>query len=87
MSLFLAIAAALVNRSVKSFHYAPGLGECIEDCICLLLMIVDHEQWILWACVFVGVIAFTMLQRLGHLRGRFAEDEGLSLACGNVASP
>src|SRR5690349_11965795 len=35
MSLFLSIGAALQNVSVKSFHYAPGLGERTEAFICL----------------------------------------------------
>ena len=74
MSLFLSIAAAVANRSVKSFHYAPGLGERTEAFICLSLMIVDHERLILWTWVFVSVIVFTMLQRLNHVRMMLAED-------------
>jgi len=68
MSLFLSIAAAVANRSVKSFHYAPGLGERTEAFICLSLMIVDSERLILWTWVFIAVIVFTMGQRLAHVR-------------------
>jgi hypothetical protein len=66
MSLFLSIGAAVQNQSHKSFHYAPGLGERTEAFICLSLMIVDSERLVLWTWVFVGVIAFTMAQRLRH---------------------
>ncbi len=66
MSLFLSIGAAVQNRSVKSFHYAPGLGERTEAFICLSLMILDAERLVLWTWVFVAVIAFTMAQRLRH---------------------
>jgi archaetidylinositol phosphate synthase len=66
MSLFLSIGAAVQNRTVKSFHYAPGLGERTEAFICLSLMIVDSERLVLWTWVFVGVIVFTMAQRLRH---------------------
>jgi len=66
MSLFLSIGAAVANNSVKSFHYAPGLGERTEAFICLSLMIVDSERLVLWTWVFVGVIVFTMAQRLRH---------------------
>lgn len=66
MSLFLSIGAAVANRSVKSFHYAPGLGERTEAFICLSLMILDIERLQLWTFVFIGVIVFTMGQRLWH---------------------
>jgi phosphatidylglycerophosphate synthase len=66
MSLFLSIGAAVQNRSVKSFHYAPGLGERTEAFICLSLMILDSQRLVLWTWVFVAVIAFTMAQRLRH---------------------
>ncbi len=66
MSLFLSIGAAVANRSVKSFHYAPGLGERTEAFICLSLMILDSDHLVLWTWVFIGVIAFTMAQRLRH---------------------
>ncbi len=66
MSLFLSIGAAVANRSVKSFHYAPGLGERTEAFICLSLMILDHERLVFWTYVFIGVIVFTMGQRLRH---------------------
>lgn len=66
MSLFLSIGAAVANRSVKSFHYAPGLGERTEAFICLSLMILDSERLVLWTWVFVAVIVFTMGQRLRH---------------------
>lgn len=72
MSLFLSIGAALQNVSVKSFHYAPGLGERTEAFICLSLMILDQERIVLWTWVFVGVIAFTMGQRLLHVRRMLA---------------
>ena len=68
MSLFLSIGAAVQNASVKSFHYAPGLGERTEAFICLSLMIVDAERLVLWTWVFVAVIVFTMAQRLRHAR-------------------
>jgi archaetidylinositol phosphate synthase len=68
MSLFLSIGAAVQNRTVKSFHYAPGLGERTEAFICLSLMIVDSERLVLWTWVFVAVIVFTMAQRLRHAR-------------------
>lgn len=66
MSLFLSIGAAVANRSVKSFHYAPGLGERTEAFICLSLMVLDSERLALWTWVFVAVIVFTMAQRLRH---------------------
>lgn len=72
MSLFLSIGAAVQNASVKSFHYAPGLGERTEAFICLSLMILDRERLALWTWVFVGVIAFTMAQRLVHARRMLA---------------
>ena len=68
MSLFLSIGAAVANKSVKSFHYAPGLGERTEAFICLSLMILDSERLVLWTWVFIGVIVFTMAQRLAHVR-------------------
>ena len=68
MSLFLSIGAAVANRTVKSFHYAPGLGERTEAFICLSLMILDSERLVPWTWVFVGVIVFTMAQRLRHAR-------------------
>ena len=73
MSLFLSIAAAVANRSVKSFHYAPGLGERTEAFICLTLMILDEERLVLWTWVFVAVIVFTMGQRLAHAKAMLAE--------------
>ncbi|MEP7261179.1 MAG: CDP-alcohol phosphatidyltransferase family protein [Usitatibacter sp.] len=68
MSLFLSIGAAVQNISVKSFHYAPGLGERTEAFIMLSLMILDSEWLATWTWVFVGVIVFTMAQRLMHAR-------------------
>ena len=68
MSLFLSVGAAVQNRSVKSFHYAPGLGERTEAFICLSLMILDSERLVLRIWVFVAVIVFTMAQRLRHAR-------------------
>jgi archaetidylinositol phosphate synthase len=72
MSLFLSIGAALQNLSVKSFHYAPGLGERTEAFICLSLMILDRDRLVLWTWVFVAVIVFTMGQRLLHVRRMLA---------------
>jgi phosphatidylglycerophosphate synthase len=66
MSLFLSIGAAVANASVKSFHYAPGLGERTEAFICLSLMVLDCERLVWWTWGFVAVIVFTMLQRLRH---------------------
>ncbi|TAM97154.1 MAG: CDP-alcohol phosphatidyltransferase family protein, partial [Rhodanobacteraceae bacterium] len=63
MSLFLSIAAALRNHSVKSFHYAPGLGERTEGFICLSLMIVGASHLLAWTGLFIGVIVYTMVQR------------------------
>ena len=68
MSLFLSIGAAVQNASVKSFHYAPGLGERTEAFIMLSLMILDAQRIALWTWVFVAVIVFTMAQRLVHAR-------------------
>lgn len=68
MSLFLSIGAAIQNKSVKSFHYAPGLGERTEAFICFSLMILDSEWLVIWTWVFVAVIVFTMAQRLNHAR-------------------
>ncbi len=73
MSLFLSIAAAVANTSMKSFHYAPGLGERTEAFICFSLMILDQQRLVLWTWVFVGVIGFTMLQRALHVRKMLAE--------------
>ncbi len=66
MSLFLSIAAALRNVTVKSFHYAPGLGERTEAFICLTLMIVDNTRLEIWTWVFEAVMVFTMVQRLRY---------------------
>lgn len=68
MSLFLSIAAALRNDSTKSFHYAPGLGERSEAFICLSLMIAGAHHLTAWTALFIGVIIFTMAQRLRHVR-------------------
>ena len=62
MSLFLSVAAALRNHSVKSFHYAPGLGERAEAFICLSLMIAGASHLRAWTGLIIGVIAFTMWQ-------------------------
>jgi len=66
MSLFLSIGAAVTNLSLKSFHYAPGLGERTEAFICLSLMVLDSARLLLWTWVFIAVIVFTMAQRLHH---------------------
>ncbi len=76
MSLFLSIGAAVANQSVKSFHYAPGLGERTEAFICLSLMILDSERLALWTWVFIGIIAFTMAQRLYHARRILSLNKG-----------
>lgn len=68
MSLFLSIGAAVANRSVKSFHYAPGLGERTEAFILLSLMALDSGRLVFWACVFIAVMAVTMAQRLVQAR-------------------
>ena len=73
MSLFLSIGAAIANRSVKSFHYAPGLGERTEAFICLSLMILDSERLVLWTWVFIAMIVFTMGQRLAHAKALLRE--------------
>lgn len=75
MSLFLSIAAALRNRSVKSFHYAPGLGERTEAFICLSLMIVGANHLTAWTWLFIGVIVFTMAQRLRHVKQALAHSD------------
>jgi phosphatidylglycerophosphate synthase len=66
MSLFLSIAAAVINRSAKSFHYAPGLGERTEAFLCLTAMIVDQRRLAWWAALFIAMIVITMGQRLRH---------------------
>ena len=76
MSLFLSIAAAVANRSLKSFHYAPGLGERTEAFICLSLMMLDHDRLVLWTWVFIGMIVFTMLQRMRHAQSILAHEQG-----------
>lgn len=68
MSLFLSIAAALRNRSLKSFHYAPGLGERTEAFLCLSAMMAGAAHLRLWTWLFIAVIVFTMGQRLRHVR-------------------
>lgn len=72
MSLFLSIAAALRNQSVKSFHYAPGLGERTEAFICLSFMIVGANHLMAWSAFLIAVIVFTMAQRLQHVSQRLA---------------
>lgn len=73
MSLFLSIGAAVQNQSVKSFHYAPGLGERTEAFICLSLMIIDTDRLVIWTWIFVAVIVFTMGQRLRHAQAMLVE--------------
>ncbi len=75
MSLFLSVGAAVANVSVKSFHYAPGLGERTEAFICLSVMTLDSERLVLWTWVFIGVIAFTMAQRLIHAHAMLKPSE------------
>jgi archaetidylinositol phosphate synthase len=76
MSLFLSIAAAMRNRSVKSFHYAPGLGERTEAFICLTLMIGWSSHLTAWTALFIGVIVYTMGQRLRHASRELAVEAG-----------
>jgi phosphatidylglycerophosphate synthase len=82
MSLFLSIAAALRNRSVKSFHYAPGLGERTEAFLCLSLMIGAPNHLLASTGLFLAVLLFTMGQRLRHAaralgaETRAARDQG-----------
>jgi phosphatidylglycerophosphate synthase len=66
MSLFLSIAAAVINRSAKSFHYAPGLGERTEAFLFLTAMIADQRRLALWTALFIALIVITMGQRLWH---------------------
>ncbi len=75
MSLFLSIAAALRNHSAKSFHYAPGLGERTEAFICLSLMIAGSAHLRAWTWLFIGVIVFTMGQRLVHVAAALRADD------------
>ncbi|MDE2295134.1 MAG: CDP-alcohol phosphatidyltransferase family protein [Gammaproteobacteria bacterium] len=72
MSLFLSIAAAVINRSVKSFHYAPGLGERTEAFLCLTVMIADQRRLALWSAIFIAMIVVTMAQRLWYAARQLA---------------
>jgi phosphatidylglycerophosphate synthase len=76
MSLFLSIAAALRNRSAKSFHYAPGLGERTEAFICLSLMIGAPNHLTAWTVFFLAVLLITMGQRLRHAARALAAQAG-----------
>lgn len=76
MSLFLSIGAAVSNRSVKAFHYAPGLGERTEAFICLSLMTLDSSRLSFWTWLFIAVIALTMAQRLIHARRLLSSPDG-----------
>jgi phosphatidylglycerophosphate synthase len=76
MSLFLSIAAALRNRSAKSFHYAPGLGERTEAFICLSLMIGAPNHLTAWTVFFLAVLLITMGQRLRHAARELAAQAG-----------
>ena len=78
MSLFLSIAAALRNRSVKSFHYAPGLGERTEAFLCLTLMIAAPTYLLASTGLFLAVLLFTMGQRLRHAAGSLAAEARLA---------
>ncbi len=75
MSLFLSIAAAVVNHSAKSFHYAPGLGERTEAFICLSLMTLDVPRLQWWTWVFIGVIVVTIVQRFVHVRRLLSDSD------------
>ncbi len=74
MSLFLSIAATLRNRSGKSFHYAPGLGERTEAFICLSLMTADERHLIAWTTLFIAMIVVTIGERLRHARNMLGTD-------------
>jgi phosphatidylglycerophosphate synthase len=76
MSLFLSIAAALRNRSVKSFHYAPGLGERTEAFLCLTLMIAVPRYLPASTELFLAVLLITMGQRLRHAARSLAAETG-----------
>lgn len=76
MSLFLSIAAALRNRSVKSFHYAPGLGERTEAFLCLTLMIAAPTYLLASTGLFLAVLLFTMGQRLRHAARSLTAETG-----------
>ena len=76
MSLFLSIGAAVSNRSVKAFHYAPGLGERTEAFICLSLMALDSSRLLFWTWFFITVIALTMAQRLIHAQRLLSSSDG-----------
>ena len=67
MSLFLSIAATLRNRSAKSFHYAPGLGERTEAFLCLSAMLIGTAHLRAWTWFFMAVMVFTMGQRLAQV--------------------
>lgn len=68
MSLFLSMAAALANRSAKSFHYAPGFAERTEGFLFLSVMALDSERLVAWSLLFCAAIVFTMGQRYRDLR-------------------
>jgi phosphatidylglycerophosphate synthase len=76
MSLFLSIAAALRNRSVKSFHYAPGLGERTEAFLCLTLLVAAPAYFRASTGLFLAVLLFTMGQRLRHAARSLAAGTG-----------
>ena len=76
MSLFLSIAAAVVNYSAKSFHYAPGLGERTEAFVCLSVMTLNTTHLRLWTWVFIGVIVVTIVQRFAHVRTLLSGSNG-----------
>ena len=73
MSLFLSMAAALANRSAKSFHYAPGFAERTEGFLFLSVMTLDSEHIIAWSLLFCGAIVFTMGQRFRDLRAALTD--------------
>ncbi|TAM85124.1 CDP-alcohol phosphatidyltransferase family protein [bacterium] len=76
MSLFLSIAAAVVNHSAKSFHYAPGLGERTEAFVCLSLMTLNGTHLRVWTWVFIGVIVVTIVQRFAQVRRLLSGSNG-----------
>lgn len=75
MSLFLSIGATVINRTVKSFHYAPGLGERTEAFLFLTVMIADPRRLALWTALFIVMILVTMAQRLRHAMRLLAEPD------------
>lgn len=68
MSLFLSIAATVVNTTPKAFHYASGLTERTEGFIFFSFMALDAERLEMWTLLFAATILFTIAQRLRDVR-------------------